>query len=149
MISIDAAIAASVVVLATLIEFATRRIPNWLTAPSILAGLVLGIIMGDPLDHFLGFVLLGVIATVLFAKHIVSGGTAKLLMAVGALAGITAGLCALWGLLMAYAAMWTIGQLMPPTPPAAEYDLPDEGQSLPSSPFILLGLIAWAAASLW
>ena len=86
---------------AWLIESRSGQIPNLITLPMIPIGIVLGAGRGDLLWHATGFgvAMLGLIG---FNRGVMGGGAAKLLLAVGALAGPVApglALVAILGLL--------------------------------------------------
>lgn len=76
-------------------DWRTRRIPNQITYPAMLVGLVLAAIVAFPgaplgggfLDHLVAIVAAFVLTYPLYAMGGIKAGDAKLLMAVGALKG--------------------------------------------------------------
>lgn len=79
-----------VVLAAAVIDYRTRRIPNALTLPAILGGLLSWVAVGEVRAFFAVFglvVLLLAIGFGLYAVGILGGGDAKLLAAVAALLG--------------------------------------------------------------
>lgn len=81
---------AILVVAAAVYDARQRRIPNWLTLPGLLAGLLLSTIL-DGLDGLrgaaLGTALALAVYVPLYALRALGGGDVKLMAAVGALAG--------------------------------------------------------------
>jgi prepilin peptidase CpaA len=76
----------TLVIVAAVFDFRTRRIPNWLCA----AGLVLGFVGQSTREAALGAGLALLIYIPLFALRAVGGGDVKLMAAVGAIAGPSA-----------------------------------------------------------
>jgi prepilin peptidase CpaA len=73
----------------------TGKIRNWLTLPAIAAGPLVGFLDGGAhraLESLAGLGVMVVVAAVLIALRMVGGGDAKLLVAVGSLAGAAAAL---------------------------------------------------------
>ncbi len=146
MISAGALIAIIVCVLAVIVELPTQRIPNWLCLPGVVGGLILGVVDGDLFGHAAGLLVLGVIALGLFAAGWAAGGTAKLLMAVGSLAGLGGGLSATGAVIVTYGVLWVTYRVLPP-PDLEPGTRPREPEGiLPSSPLILVALLLWTFA---
>ncbi len=129
-----------VAVIAMIVELPTQRIPNWLTIPGVLVGIMAGFVHGDPARHFLGLGILGLIAVTGWLQGWISGGTTKLLIAVGTLAGFVCGLAALAGVMVMFAFLiiFSRDEPRPSDPPRPQ---------IPSSPFVLAGVLIWAVVS--
>ena len=84
-----------VAAIAAFTDARSGQIPNWLTLPPILLGpLVYGLIGGPWMAAFavLAALLCGLVPYVLFRRGAMGGGDVKLFAAIGALAGISAGI---------------------------------------------------------
>lgn len=80
------------VVVAAVLDFRTRRVPNWLTAGGVVVGLGLHVFLdgwGGLKFSLLGLGLGFVIFLPLFALRGMGGGDVKLMAAIGAMAGVT------------------------------------------------------------
>lgn len=141
--SVDFSAGLACVLVALVTEMATSRIPNWLTAAGMVVGLGLGLFHGDLPAHGLGLLVLGVIAMALFIATWISGGAAKLLMAVGSLAGLGPGLTAAAAVVIFYLIAWGWWTRFASAPEDEPPDLRPRRQSVPSSPLVLVGLLAW------
>ena len=108
-------------VAAAVIDWRTRRIPNWLTFSLIVTGLArTGIAAGrtvSPTAAVLGLLLAGGLAFAMFALNAMGGGDVKLLAAIGAWVGPLAGL-------KIFAASSLIGMVMVLAQAAAHRRLP-------------------------
>jgi prepilin peptidase CpaA len=95
-LSLAAAVLACVV--AAITDVRSGRIPNWLTVPLAVAGLVLRLVLGGPggaFEGLVGLVLVGAIPWLLYRGTRgagIGGGDVKLFAALGALLGTSAGL---------------------------------------------------------
>jgi len=88
--SAEAILLAALVLAAALLDFRTRRIPNWLCAAGILCGFICQIWLSQwagAREAALGAGLALLIYVPLFALRAVGGGDVKLMAAVGSLAG--------------------------------------------------------------
>lgn len=70
-------------------ELRTGLIPNQLTLPSILIGLAVGMETSRGWESFAGLGVSMFVALLMFQRGALAGGGAKLLMALGACAGLT------------------------------------------------------------
>lgn len=80
---------------AALTDIQNRRIPNWLTVPVFLAGLVHAAVLGDLKSSFFAACILMAPYVVLFLFAGGGAGDAKLMAAVGAWLGLQSGIVAL------------------------------------------------------
>jgi prepilin peptidase CpaA len=74
------------------LDVRTRRIPNWLTGPSLLAGLILHLVLGgwrSMATAALAGVLAGGAFLVFYLAGGMGAGDVKLMTAVGCVAGLT------------------------------------------------------------
>ena len=69
-------------------DLMTRRIPNWLTAPGIVAGIGINWYFGNVSQSLMGFGAAFGIYFLLFALRARGGGDVKLMAAVGAFVGL-------------------------------------------------------------
>ncbi|MCU0662733.1 MAG: A24 family peptidase [Myxococcota bacterium] len=98
-----------VCLIASVTDWRTYRIPNWLTFPALGAGLAMGAVGGGQgfVAALVGTLVCGLVPIALHAAGAMGGGDLKLLMSLGALLGVRLGLTAelyafaaasLWGL---------------------------------------------------
>ncbi|MSU75732.1 MAG: hypothetical protein EXS55_04435 [Candidatus Magasanikbacteria bacterium] len=76
--------------IAVYFDIKTRRIPNWLTLPGIMIGLLAALVVGGQsifISHLVGAVILGGVWFVLWQLGMMGGGDQKLMMLVGAWLG--------------------------------------------------------------
>src|SRR5882672_11091351 len=86
------------VIVGAMTDLAARRIPNWLTGPLLLSGVVSSTVIGHwagLADSLAACVLLGVPYVILFIYGGGGAGDAKLMMGIGAWLGLINGLAAL------------------------------------------------------
>jgi Flp pilus assembly protein protease CpaA len=140
---VNTLVALALVGMALVVELLTNRIPNWLTVPGMLAGMGLGIYSGDLTAHALGLIALAVIGIGLFAARWILGGTAKLLMAVGSLAGLGGGLSAALAVALVY--LLVLCWIRVSSPGDEDLDQPEREPwvSFPTSPMVFIGLLSW------
>jgi prepilin peptidase CpaA len=105
-----------VVVLAVAVFFDVRehRIPNWLTLPTWLVGLVVGVVFGGLdglLEHGGGLLLLLLLTVPFFIFGWMGAGDVKLIAAVGSLVGSSVALDVLLGVVLAGLVM-SLGMLL-------------------------------------
>jgi len=151
--SVNTLVALALVGVALVVELLTSRIPNWLTVPGMLAGMGLGIYSGDLTAHVLGLIALAVIGIGLFAAKWIPGGASKLLMAIGSLAGLGGGLSAALAVVLVDLLLWSWLWISSSDDDELDRTDRDRGATLPSSPIVLVGLLAWwlshAAPGAW
>jgi prepilin signal peptidase PulO-like enzyme (type II secretory pathway) len=109
----------SVVALATYFDLKYRRIPNWLTYPTIL----LALIFFDKV--FIPIILLGIITALIFGKYIGSGDI-KLSIAI-----------ALWSHILSWSQYWIYAALIL----GALFGVVFRQKRLPFAPFIAAGIL--------
>ena len=109
----------SVVALATYFDLKYRRIPNWLTYPTIL----LALIFFDKV--FIPIILLGIITALIFGKYIGSGDI-KLSIAI-----------ALWSHILSWSQYWIHAALIL----GALFGVAFRQKRLPFAPFIAAGIL--------
>lgn len=85
-----AAIAIGVIVV--IIELRTDEIPNFLSLPTLGAGLVMGFVDKHPGDHVAGLLVAALVTGVLYRRDWLGGGALKWTCAVAALIGLRLGL---------------------------------------------------------
>ena len=89
--AVSTVIIISVLATAAYFDLRWRRIPNWLTYPAILCGLLLHYVymgLNGLVLSFLGLVVGFGFLFVFFVCHLIGGGDVKLLAAIGALIGV-------------------------------------------------------------
>ena len=109
----------SVVALATYFDLKYRRIPNWLTYPTIL----LALIFFDKV--FIPIIFLGIITALIFGKYIGSGDI-KLSIAI-----------ALWSHILSWSQYWIYAALIL----GALFGVVFRQKRLPFAPFIAAGIL--------
>jgi len=85
-------VALAIAAIGAVTDYRSRRIPNWLTGPSILLGLILHLVLGgwrDMASAALAGLLCGGLFLIFFLAGGMGGGDVKLIAAVGCLAGIS------------------------------------------------------------
>lgn len=70
-----------------IIEWRTTEIPNWLTLPALVAGLLLGLLDHRALEHFGSFVVSAVVCIAVYSLGAAGGGATKLAIAISTLLG--------------------------------------------------------------
>jgi prepilin peptidase CpaA len=84
--------ALAIAVIGAVTDYRSRRIPNWLTGPSILLGIILHLVVGgwrDMASAALAGLLCGGLFLIFFLAGGMGGGDVKLIAAVGCLAGLS------------------------------------------------------------
>ncbi|MBI1348495.1 hypothetical protein GC163_19650 [bacterium] len=142
--SLSHGIALSLVAVAVFIEWITGKIPNKLSLAGVAGGLVMGAVEHRFLDHLLGFLVVAMIAVVLFVWSLFPGGAAKLQMAVAALIGQRGGLTILVTFLAVYLSIRGSVAILSLVFPLKQSDQETPfPRSMPSSPITFIGLIVW------
>lgn len=89
-------------------ELTTNKIPNWISVLGVILGIALAVADQLFLTHTIGFMVGFTVGVVGFTYGFAGGGAAKLLMAVGAVAGPTAPIISTVIFLLVLGYMYTI-----------------------------------------
>jgi len=126
----SSSVAVALGVIVAIVELRTDEIPNFLSLPTLGAGLVMGVVDKHPGDHVAGLLVAALVTGVLYRHDWLGGGGVKWTCAVAALIGFRLG--ALMMMVSAGLALVLLG--------AAK--LRKRELYVPSSPLVLVGVVA-------
>jgi len=116
------------VAIAVVVELATDRIPNWLSLTGILAGVGMGALDEQWSQHLVGLVATTCLILPCYAVGGLGAGAAKMIIAIGALAGPLVGLVTCLSLPLILAGVWVWSRIN------------QDERCCPSSPFVATAL---------